>query len=183
MSVPVSVSEPTRLAEPGGADDQPTATPDDLYTQVMVGRRVDLPVASVGEGVNDAILAGLRRTLEGKCSAEGYVRPGSLLLDGVSAGKADGATVQYQVAVRMDVCAPVEGIRLKCKAQDVTKAGIRCVGLSDPTPIIVFIARDHHVESAAFQAVGVGDVVEAIVIGQRFELGDRYVAIIAKLVE
>lgn len=183
MSVPVAVSEPTRLAEPKETSGPPAGADGDLYTQVMVGRRVDLPVAAVGDGLNGTILAGLRRTLEGKCCAEGYVRPGSLSLDGVSAGKADGATVQYQVAVRMDVCAPVEGTRLKCKAQDVTKAGIRCVGLSDPTPIIVFIARDHHVESAAFQAVGVGDVVEAIIIGQRFELGDRYVAIIAKLVE
>lgn len=183
MSAQIGVSEPPRLAEPSPIARENSAAGDELYSQVLVGRRVDLPISAVGQNLNEAILDGLRSTLEGKCCNEGYVRPGSVIVEGVSAGRADGATAQYQVAIRMDVCAPVEGVRVRCKAQDVTKAGIRCVGLSDPTPIVVFIARDHHSESPAFQAVQVGDVVEVIVIGQRFELGDRYVAIIAKLVE
>ena len=45
------------------------------------------------------------------------------------------------------------------------------------------ITRDHHYNVDSFTNIKEGDIFEASVIGQRFELNDKFVSIIAKLKE
>ena len=45
----------------------------------------------------------------------------------------------------------------------------------------MFIARDHHYNSESFNEIKEGDKFTARVIGQRFELNDKYISIIAEL--
>ena len=52
-----------------------------------------------------------------------------------------------------------------------------------PSPVIVFIARDHHYQSKYFSSKQEGDNIVVKVIGQRFELNDKYISIIATLIE
>jgi hypothetical protein len=54
---------------------------------------------------------------------------------------------------------------------------------SDISPINVFIARDHHYNIPYFSQLANDDVVMVRVIGQRFELNDSAVFIIAELEE
>ena len=51
----------------------------------------------------------------------------------------------------------------------------------DPSPIVVFIARDHYYEKDYFNNVKEGDNIMIKVIGQRFELNDKYISIVAEL--
>jgi hypothetical protein len=44
------------------------------------------------------------------------------------------------------------------------------------------LARDHH-NSPYFSTVKINDRINVRVIGQRFELNDKYVSIIAELIE
>ena len=70
-----------------------------------------------------------------------------------------------------------------CNAKNITKAGIRCESADEvPSPIVVFIARDHHFNSNYFSTIQEDDKVTVKVIGQRFELNDKYISIIAELV-
>jgi hypothetical protein len=46
--------------------------------------------------------------------------------------------------------------------------------------VVVFIARDHHYASSQFANIQEGDKFLAKVIGQRFELNDKYVSVIAE---
>jgi hypothetical protein len=48
---------------------------------------------------------------------------------------------------------------------------------------VVFIARDHNYNNEQFSDVNVGDKFNVRVIGQRFELNDKYISIIAELVK
>jgi hypothetical protein len=90
----------------------------------------------------------------------------------------------FEVVFECDICFPVEGSLISCVAKNITKAGIRAESASDvPSPIVVFIAKDHHYSSAYFSEIKEGDKITIRVIGQRFELNDKYISIIGELVK
>jgi hypothetical protein len=73
---------------------------------------------------------------------------------------------------------------IQCIAKNITKAGVRAESSDEkPSPVIVFITRDHHYMSSQFSAIQEGDKFVARVIGQRYELNDKYVSVIAELAE
>jgi hypothetical protein len=73
---------------------------------------------------------------------------------------------------------------ISCVAKNITKAGIRAESASDvPSPVVVFIAKDHHYNISYFNEVKEGDKIIVRVIGQRFELNDKYVSIIGELIK
>ena len=73
---------------------------------------------------------------------------------------------------------------ISCFAKNITKAGIRGESANDvPSPVIVFIAKDHHYNISYFNEVKEGDKITVRVIGQRFELNDKYVSVIGELVK
>ena len=82
------------------------------------------------------------------------------------------------------ICCPVEGMLIQCIAKNITKAGIRAESAEEtPSPVVVFITRDHHYMIEYFSKVEEDDKILVRVIGQRFELNDKYISIIAELVE
>ena len=95
-----------------------------------------------------------------------------------------GNNVLFDVVFECDVCFPVEGMLITCIAKNITKAGIRAESDVDvPSPIVVFIAKDHHYSVAHFAQVKEGDKITIRVIGQRFELNDKYISIIGELIK
>ena len=73
---------------------------------------------------------------------------------------------------------------ISCVVKNITKAGVRAESSNDvPTPIVVFIAKDHHYNNSQFAEIEVGNIINVRVIGQRFELNDKYVSIIGELVK
>ena len=48
---------------------------------------------------------------------------------------------------------------------------------------MVFIARDHHIKSKYYSTIKENNLITVRVIGQRFELNDSYISIIAELIE
>jgi hypothetical protein len=83
----------------------------------------------------------------------------------------------------------VEGQNIECYVKNVTKAGIRAElfqrqghGVDEEkSPVVVFVARDHYYSDSDFSDVKVSDTILVTVIGQRFELNDKYVSVIARL--
>ena len=70
---------------------------------------------------------------------------------------------------------------INCLAKNITKAGIRAESADAiPSPVVVFIARDHHYNNAQFASIQVDEKFMVRVIGQRFELNDKYVSVIGK---
>ena len=95
-----------------------------------------------------------------------------------------GIHVIFEVVFECLVCFPVEGALISCVAKNITKAGIRAESADEsPSPIVVFIARDHNYANSYFSSVQEGDKIMVRVIGQRFELNDEYISIIAELVK
>jgi len=83
-----------------------------------------------------------------------------------------------------EICFPVEGMLISCVAKFITKAGIKAESEVDvPSPVVVFIARDHHYNVDFFSDIKDGDKITVKVIGQRFELNDKFISVIGELVK
>ena len=72
---------------------------------------------------------------------------------------------------------------ITCIAKNVTRAGIRAMIDSNVTPVVIYVARDHHFKDEYFESVEVGNILRVKVIGQRFELNDKHISIIGELVK
>ena len=156
-----------------------------VYSRCLLTRKIVLPINVIGKNLEEVIEDYIHNNFEGKCLVEGYVKPNSSKIIRFSCGTIDrGNNIVFEIVFECDVCFPVEGMLISCVAKNVVKAGIRAESATDvPSPIVVFIARDHHYSSQHFAEIKEGDKINIRVIGQRFELNDKYVSIIGELVK
>uniref|UniRef100_A0A6C0F6E4 S1 motif domain-containing protein n=1 Tax=viral metagenome TaxID=1070528 RepID=A0A6C0F6E4_9ZZZZ len=155
-----------------------------VYSRSLITKKVTLPITNVGKNLRETLETSLRQSIEGKCILEGFVRTGSIKIVTHSSGVVQSSNVVFEVVFECDVCYPVEGMLLNCIAKNITKAGIRADSATEtPSPFVVFVARDHHYMLPYFSSIEENTKFVARVIGQRFELNDKYVSIIAELVE
>jgi DNA-directed RNA polymerase subunit E'/Rpb7 len=156
-----------------------------IYSRCLITRNIVLPITSIGKNIHDNIEKNIQASFEGKCVVEGYIKPNSSKIVTHSSGLVvRGNLISFEVVFECDVCFPVEGMLVSCVAKNITKAGIKAESATDiPTPIIVFITKDHHFNSPQFTEVQEGDKINVRVIGQRFELNDKYISVIGELVK
>ncbi len=154
-----------------------------IYMKNAIARKVNLPFTVIGENLKENIEETLRKDIEGRCIDEGYIRPGSITIVSYSAGVIAGNLVSFNVLFECLICRPVEGMRFRAIVKNVTKAGIRAEINEVKSPVVVFIARDHHFKSTQFSKLEEGDDINVRVIGIRYELNDEYISIIGELVE
>ena len=156
-----------------------------IYSRCLLTRKVVLPINVVGKNLDDVLVDYINNNFEGKCVIEGFVKPNSTKIIRYSSGTIErGNNVVFEVVFECDASFPVEGMLIQCIAKNIVKAGIRAESATDvPSPVVVFIAKDHHYNSQQFADVKEGDRIQVRVIGQRFELNDKYVSIIGELVK
>ena len=156
-----------------------------IYSRCLITRNIVLPITAIGKNIKEVIEENIKSNFEGKCLVEGFIKPNSAKIITYSSGIIyRGSSVSFEVIFECEVCFPVEGMLVSCVAKNITKAGIRAESATDiPTPVVVFIAKDHHYNIAHFNDVKEGDKINVRIIGQRFELNDKYVSIIGELVK
>ena len=158
-----------------------SAAADNIYTRALINKKVVLKIVNIGTNIKQVLEKAIAIQIEGKCIIEGYVKPGSIAVITFSSGVISAADIVFEVVFECLVCSPVEGMILRCIAKNITKAGIRAETNEDPSPVVIFIARDHHYKSDYFSTVKENDMIQVKVIGQRYELNDKYVSVIAEL--
>lgn len=156
-----------------------------IYTDSLITRSVYLSIMEIDKNLKDTITQKLKKEYEGKCIVEGYIQKDSCQIVSYSSGLIKGVNIIYDVVFRCKTCFPVEGMNINCIAINITKsAGIRAeIADITPSPAVIFITRDHHYNDDYFSTIKEGDRFSASVIGQRFELNDKFISIIAKLIE
>jgi DNA-directed RNA polymerase subunit E'/Rpb7 len=156
----------------------------DIYVPTMVSKRVVLPFNAIGRNVRDVLERHLAHDHEGKCNAEGYVRPRSTQLLAHSSGDlTDYGAVAFEVMYEYQACNPVEGMLIHCVVQNVTQAGLQAHIVPEPSPLTIFVARDHHYSNPRFTKIKAGDEIVVRIIGQHFELNDPAVSVIGELTQ
>ena len=156
-----------------------------VYSRCLITRKIVLPITAIGKNLQEVIEENIKANFEGKCVVEGYIKPNSSKIITYSSGIIQkGNIISFEVVFECDVCFPVEGMLISCVAKNITKAGIRAESANDvPSPVIVFIAKDHHFNVQHFTEIQEGDKINVRVIGQRFELNDKYISIIGELIK
>jgi DNA-directed RNA polymerase subunit E'/Rpb7 len=161
---------------------QLTPLSTDIYIPTMVSKKVVLPFNAIGRNIRNILERHLAHAHEGKCNAEGYVRPGSTQLLAHSSGDlTDNAAVSFEVMYEYQACNPVEGMLIACVVQTVTQAGLQAHIVPEPSPLTVFVSRDHNYSNPQFSKIKAGDEIVVRVIGQHFELNDPSVSVIGEL--
>ena len=155
----------------------------ELYNQILINRSVPISINNIGNNIKETLTKAIAQQIDGKCIVDGYIKPDTIEIITFSSGLVSGSYVIFEVVFQCYVCSPAEGMHIKCIAKHINKAGIRAELKETPSPIVIFIARDHNYASPLFAQVKENDEIKIRVIGQRFELNDTYISIIAELVE
>lgn len=158
-----------------------------IYSKCLITKPVVLDITQIRGDLRETLKSKIASAFEGKCAVEGYVKPKSCDIVSYSCGVVErGNSICFIVAFECFICFPVEGQIIECYVKNVTKAGIRAelsqkFSDEETSPIVVFVARDHCYSESDFSDVKVSDNIMVTVIGQRFELNDKYVSVIARL--
>jgi DNA-directed RNA polymerase subunit E'/Rpb7 len=152
-----------------------------LYVLSVITRKVAIPYQSVGSNLKQLIQQKLVSQLEGKCTIEGYVRSNSIRVLTYSSGILKANNVIFDVALECLLCTPVEGLIINTRVVNITKAGLRCDIVGDESPLDIFVARDHHFTNKDFSKINEGDSISVKVLGQRYEINDPKISVIAEL--
>lgn len=154
-----------------------------IYNNIIITQKIALNIKYIGNNLKQTLERILIAKNSNKCINEGYVKSGSIKVLSYSSGKVENKNVIFEVVFECSICSPVEGMLIECKATNITKAGIKAEVDENPSPAIIFLARDHHSSSEIFNSVEIDNKIKIRVIGQRFELNDEYISIVGELVE
>ena len=153
-----------------------------IFMKNILTRKIILPFQSVGSNIKENIIKILEQESYNKCSKEGYIKNNSINILSYSSGVVEENHVVFDVSFECDICHPVEGQLIKCQVENITRAGIKAVYIKEKkSPIIVFIARDHHYSNESFNKLKENDDITIKVIGIRYELNDEFISVLGEL--
>jgi DNA-directed RNA polymerase subunit E'/Rpb7 len=156
-----------------------------VYINSMLTMKVPLSITEVGKNIKQNLEKTISSKTEGKCIAEGFIRPRSVKVLSYSSGNVNGDIIEFQTVFECMICHPVEGMLIECDTKTITKAGVHAevVDRDGTVPVTVFIARDHHFNDRNFNNIKENMKITIQVIGIRYELNDPYICVIGKLSE
>ena len=160
------------------------------YMPSVLTMKIFLKITEIGESVKKNLEDIIRSRTEGRCISEGYIRPKSIRIITYSSGKVNGDLVEYHATYECMLSHPVEGMKVECVCKMINKAGIHAevIDYDESTgntyiPIIVYIARDHHINNSLFENVKENAKLLVTIVGIRYELNDPHITTIGRLIE
>ena len=154
-----------------------------IYMTALISKRICVPIINIGKNLDQTLQQILATDIEGRCIKEGFIKPDSIKIQSYSSGLINGSNIIFEIVFECKVCSPVEGMVINCIAKNITKAGIRAEIPGDFSPLIIFVARDHNFMSSYFNSIQENQSIQVRVVGQRYELYDKYISIIGLLIE
>jgi DNA-directed RNA polymerase subunit E'/Rpb7 len=173
----------TKMNKPGSVVPPSSKKIFGVYIRSILTQKVVLSITEVGRNIKQVLEKKIVAKNEGKCIAEGFIKPHSVHIISYSSGMVNLENVEFQAVFECMVCHPVEGMLIECTAKTITKAGIHAdvITENEVVPITVFIARDHHYTDSYFSTIKENMKILIRVIGVRFELNDPYICVIGHL--
>ena len=156
-----------------------------VYIKSIMSQKIHLTIREIGNNVKQILEEKIISANEGKCIAEGFIKPNSVKIISYSSGVIGSNIVEFQTIYECMMCHPVEGMLIECTSKTITKAGLHAQVIDKDMviPVTVFIARDHHNTDRYFNSIKENAEILIKVIGIRYELNDPYICVIGKLLE
>jgi DNA-directed RNA polymerase subunit E'/Rpb7 len=128
------------------------------------------------QSVEALLLRKAQQSVEGKCSEQGYVLPGSVKLISRSMGYFESARFTgdaiYYVKLEARIIYPVDGIKIAGEVTRKNKMGLY-VNYNDA--IHIQVPRDLHLGSQEYDQVEVGDHILVELKRSKFAINDAYI--------
>jgi DNA-directed RNA polymerase subunit E'/Rpb7 len=159
---------------------------DDIYEEIIVSKKIVLPMNELGPNIRQTLTTYLQKHYEGHCEVGGYVKKYSTNILSYSSGCiVNGNELAFDILFQCLVCLPIFGMTLTCQVKSIIKAGIRCECLGEqPSPFVAHIAKEtcqgKEMEQY-YNSLTENSIIQLCVLGQRFELYDNYISVIAEL--
>jgi DNA-directed RNA polymerase subunit E'/Rpb7 len=115
-----------------------------VYVKSILTKDLMLSYQNIGSNLKNTLQKKLSYDIEGKCDVDGFVKPDSCKIITYSSGTIKGNNINISVVFECLLCSPVEGMMIPCVIKNITKAGIKAEYEDSPSPVTVFLTRDHH---------------------------------------
>ena len=153
-----------------------------IYTRNILNFNISIDFKDINSNIYELLEKKIKKKYEGICIEEGFVKPDSIKLVTYSSGELYSNFVSYNVVVECLIANAVESMELECVVKTITKVGIKAEINDSVSPFVIFVTRDHHHNSETFSKINENDTIIVRVIGQRYELNNKFIAVIAELV-
>lgn len=160
---------------------------DAIFYRVMLNDRVKIEPRYLSKDFRKYILQKLKSNIEGICSKHGFVREDSIEIYKVAPGNIElvglNGSIVFDVYFYAEVCNPLIGNVIKATVSNVNKFGI----LAEAGGILeIIIAKNSvnivHDNVVDLETIKIGDSVFVEVVGKKFELNDKKISIVGKIV-
>ena len=155
-----------------------------IFMRSLLTQKIVLNYNEINNDIYNILEAKIKNFNENKCIKEGFIKNNSVKLLTYSSGELFGNKVLFECVFECLITNPVESTLINCVAKSLTKVGVRAeLELEDgSSPYIIFIARDHHYNNEMFSQIKENDILQVRILGQRYELNDKFISIIAELI-
>ena len=155
-----------------------------VYISSLLTQKIVLKYEDVNSELFNILEAKIKKLNEGKCIKEGYVKNNSVKLLTYSSGELFDNKILFECVFECLITNPVESTVINCITKSITKVGVRAELIVDKevSPYVIFIARDHHYNNDSFSQIKENDILQVRILGQRYELNDKFISIIAELI-
>lgn len=157
-----------------------------IYMRMLLCEKVKLEPAFISKQYKDELLRRLKAKVEGLCTRHGYIKKESIDIHKVCVGRVEmiglNGNTQYDVHFYADVCNPLLGSMIKCRVTNINKFGI----LAEADNIIEAIIAKNSVNIQSevdLEKIRIGDDVLIEVVGKKYELNDKKISIVGKVVK
>jgi DNA-directed RNA polymerase subunit E'/Rpb7 len=165
----------------------------------LLTEKIRLAPHQIAKNYRDIITDSIKLKTEGLCTRYGFVRPGSVDIFKISPGSMRmvslNGDVIYMVQFKADVCNPVVGITIKATIKNTNKFGILAetsikvlddTGKATSIPVIETVITKQGVGIAGnvdLDKLKIGDIINVEILAKKFELNDKKISVVGKVVD
>lgn len=175
-----------------------------MFVKSLVWDPVLVKPAMLGSNIREVVLHLLRTQYEGVCTRHGYVLPGSVAVHRILPGRVESTSLngdtRFDVQYAVSLCNPAVGAVVEARVVDSNQFGVLLhsgVEREDGSflPVIEAIVtkqdiagipedkdKDKDAERVDLDKLEPGQTVSVMVMGKKFELGDRKISVIGRVV-
>lgn len=160
----------------------------EIFYRTLLNDKIKIEPKYLSSDYRTSILYNkLKSSVEGICSRHGYIKENSVEIYKVSPGVVDliglNGYIVFDVYYYADVCNPLVGNIIKAKVINVNKFGI----LAEIEPILEIVIAKNSVNILSDSNIDLenivpGDYINVEIIGKKFELNDKKISIIGRVV-
>jgi len=158
----------------------------DIFMRMLLCEKVKLEPAFLSTQYKDEVLRRLKAKVEGVCTRHGYVKPGSIEVHKICIGKVEmiglNGMTQYDVYFHADICNPLLGSTIRCRVANFNKFGILAEAESVIEAVIPKNSIDIH-SDVDLEKVRIGDDIIIEVVGKKYELNDKKMCLVGRIVQ